>query len=552
MQEILLTDDIVGFIIRAASFNKYNHIGKDMAATKKRASIKNIHMAEERYRHILNAISDGYYEVDLKGDLTFFNRQMADLYGYSESEMLGMSYKQYMDEETSLEIYKAFNEIYKNGKSSKILTYLAIRKDASRIYIEISVSLLKNKDGKKIGFMGTARDVTERKLFEETMKRSEERYHTILDAITDGYYEVDLKGCLTFYNKQMADLYGYPESEIMGMCYKEYMSEENAGKVFKVFNEVYMTGKPSRILNYTASRKDGTKRYIEISVSPIKNQQMEKIGFRGIARDISERKAAEEALRQSEKRLKERNEIIESDLETAKVIQKSLISSTIPRVPEVLIDYKYFPLEAVGGDYFSFTPLREGGLGVFIGDVANHGVTAALFLSLIKATTDRICRNYALKPQEYLKNLNDELLGNMPMSFLTCIYGVFEYPDSQIKFSFSKGGHLPPVLYRASSGDVIELKSRGMLLGMFDDIKNENTSVLINRGDRIFLYTDGIPETTNTHGEMFGFKRLPELIMRTSSYSLSETLDFVIDDLNRFKGNASLQDDIILIGMEIK
>jgi sigma-B regulation protein RsbU (phosphoserine phosphatase) len=144
----------------------------------------------------------------------------------------------------------------------------------------------------------------------------------------------------------------------------------------------------------------------------------------------------------------------------------------------------------------------------------------------------------------------------MPMSFLTCIYGVFEYQNvnntPQVTFTFSKAGHPLPILYRAASGDVVELKSRGILIGMLDEINNENSRVVLNKGDRIYLYTDGIPETMNAEGKMFGFDTLPKLIKGMSGCSLSEMLDYVIEELNIFRGKTSLHDDdIVLIGIEI-
>jgi PAS domain S-box-containing protein len=117
---------------------------------------------------------------------------------------------------------------------------------------------------------------------------AEERFSTILDTIIDGYYEVDLQGNLIIYNKQMAELYGYTPEELKGIHYTRYMSKETAAEVYRVFNEVYTTGRPSKVLDFVAIMKDGKKRFIVVSVVLMKDSKGGKIGFRGIGRDVTE------------------------------------------------------------------------------------------------------------------------------------------------------------------------------------------------------------------------------------------------------------------------
>jgi len=144
-------------------------------------------------------------------------------------------------------------------------------------------------------------DITERKRAEEALHQSEEKYRTILESIEDGYYEVDLAGNLTFFNDSMCRIWGYSEEELMGMNNRQYTDQENAKRVYQAFNRVYRTGEPVRGFDWEIIRKDGTKRYIETSVSLRKDASGKPIGFRGIGRDITDRKRIEEQLFQSEK-----------------------------------------------------------------------------------------------------------------------------------------------------------------------------------------------------------------------------------------------------------
>jgi len=145
----------------------------------------------------------------------------------------------------------------------------------------------------------------ERKRVQEKLRESEEQYRTILENIEDGYYEVDLAGNLTFLNDSMCRIWGYPKEELMGMNDRQYTDQENAKKLFQTFNKVYRTGEPSRECDWGIIRKDGTKRYLEASVTLRKDASGKPIGFRGIVRDITERKRAEERLRESEERFRQ-------------------------------------------------------------------------------------------------------------------------------------------------------------------------------------------------------------------------------------------------------
>ncbi|MBT8490622.1 MAG: PAS domain S-box protein, partial [Deltaproteobacteria bacterium] len=126
-----------------------------------------------------------------------------------------------------------------------------------------------------------------------SLRESEERYRTILESIEDGYYEVDLAGNFTFCNDSLCTMMGYSRNELMDTNGREYMDKETAGDVYKTFNGIYKTGKPERGFEWEFIRKDSSKGYIELSISPIKDAHDNATGFRGIARDISDRKRAE-------------------------------------------------------------------------------------------------------------------------------------------------------------------------------------------------------------------------------------------------------------------
>ncbi len=138
----------------------------------------------------------------------------------------------------------------------------------------------------------------------QKMLASMEKYTSILDSIEEGYYEVDLAGNFMFFNHSLQKILGYSESELMGLNNRTYMTEATAREVYKTFNEVYRTGKTSKAFDWELICRDGASRIVETSVSLIRGADNAPRGFFGVARDVTERKQAEEALRESEERFR--------------------------------------------------------------------------------------------------------------------------------------------------------------------------------------------------------------------------------------------------------
>jgi len=129
--------------------------------------------SEEKYRTILESIEDGYYEVDIAGDFTFFNDSMCRILGYTKDELMGMNNRQYIDQESAKRVYQTFNKVYNTERPSKGFDLEFIKKDGTKRYVETLVSLMKDSEGQPIGFRGIVRDISSRKKVEEEQKRLE-------------------------------------------------------------------------------------------------------------------------------------------------------------------------------------------------------------------------------------------------------------------------------------------------------------------------------------------------------------------------------------------
>jgi diguanylate cyclase (GGDEF)-like protein/PAS domain S-box-containing protein len=145
----------------------FRGIGRDV--TERLHMEEALRRSEARYRAILEEIEEGYYEVDLDGNFTFVNDAACRQFGYSRGELMGMNYKVYVPKEDVKNVYKAWNKVYRTGEALKSFLFASVRKDGVQIFLENSISPLRNKQGKVIGFRSVSRDITERKQFEQKL-----------------------------------------------------------------------------------------------------------------------------------------------------------------------------------------------------------------------------------------------------------------------------------------------------------------------------------------------------------------------------------------------
>lgn len=266
-----------------------------------------------------------------------------------------------------------------------------------------------------------------------------------------------------------------------------------------------------------------------------------------LRKEIRERTAAEDILRM-------KNAAIEKELGHAQRIQKALLPVSVPEHTCIRIGSRSDTAAAIGGDYFSFTEFDSGDLGVFICDVSGHGVSAALFLSLVKFEFDRICRICGDRPKSFMEELNRDLIVNMQNYFLTAVYGIFTFSreDDSAEFIFARGGHPAPIVHRAATGGIEELNCGGTLIGQFRSACFDETRVRLRRGDRVYLYTDGVVETRDCERRFFGVEGMMPILRDNGVASLDATLDAVIGGLTAFRGGGPVEDDIVILGFEIK
>ncbi len=278
----------------------------------KRKHMENeLRQVAEKYRTILETINDGYFENDLEGNLTFVNNAFCRHLGYTREELIGANYRQYTDEEHAARIFQIFHQLFTTGQPVYITDHEVIRKDKTIMIAEFTASLIRDAGGRPVGFRGTTRDITQHKQFIEQLRKSEERYRTILENMQEGYFENDLSGRMTFVNESVCRHLGYAREELIGKKSSLFQDEAQWQKTLEAYLKLYRTGTPIKTMELELLRKDGSRGIYEFSVDLIRNAKGAPIGFRGVSRDISERKQMESALRASEERYRTIIESIE-------------------------------------------------------------------------------------------------------------------------------------------------------------------------------------------------------------------------------------------------
>ena len=148
-------------------------------------------------------------------------------------------------------------------------------------------------------------EMVERNHAEEHLRNSEEKYRTILESMEEGYYEFDVSGNLKFFNDAFYKIIGYSREKLIGTNYRKFTDARDAGKVFRAFNNVYVSHKPSKEFEWQIIREDGAKRHLEASVSLVKSAEGLPGGFQGVIRDVTDRILAEESLKKAYQDLKQ-------------------------------------------------------------------------------------------------------------------------------------------------------------------------------------------------------------------------------------------------------
>jgi len=269
--------------------------------------------SEEKYRLLAENIHDLIWTADLDLNFTYVSPSVKAMTGATVEEALQLNVRQVVKDKEAFrkvrsEIDTALEQIRTGSLSADRTVRVELehtRSDGTCFWADINASVQFDAKGKPIGFVGITRDVTDKVNAQNERRKNEMKYRTLLESIEEGYYEVDLAGNILFFNDVFCSMIGYSKQEMQCMRYRTFMDRLNARRVLSVFSNVYLTGRPEKGFGWEFIKKDGSRIQVESSVMLMKGEDDKPIGFRGVLRDITQRKQYEKDLLESEKKFRE-------------------------------------------------------------------------------------------------------------------------------------------------------------------------------------------------------------------------------------------------------
>ncbi len=294
---------------------------------------KTLKQSEEKYRDILASMEEGYFEVDLKGKFIFFNAAVSRVLGYSHQELIGMKSRHYLNKENARKAFETFNEVYKTGQPRQAFGWEIVRKDGTKRFVDVSVSLLRNEKGHASLFRGIVRDVTDDKRAEEALRESEKRYRQLVNHAPAGIYEVDFfKRKFVTVNDVMCEYTGYTRNELMELGPLEILDEDSVKTFTERVTRVLSGERVPETVEYKIMRKDGQELWVILNVKLVYDNGFPK-GATVVVHNITERKQAEEALRHSEEKYRL---LVDNANDAIFIAQEGRIKFHNPRALEIL------------------------------------------------------------------------------------------------------------------------------------------------------------------------------------------------------------------------
>ncbi len=238
-------------------------------------------------------------------------------------------------------------------------------------------------------------------------------------------------------------------------------------------------------------------------------------------------------------------ERVKAEIDAANRIQAALLPHGEPDIKGVSVASHYRSATEIGGDYFDFLPLADGKIGFAFGDVAGHGLTSGIVMAMAKSAL-LVQVEYDSSPRRVMEVLNETVLKTAPKRMMmTFFFGVLDPSTQQLQFS--SAGHLDPFAYRAKDGSVGSLSVWGFPLGVRRRDPFREVSVTFEPGDKLILYSDGLIEALDDHGEPFGFHRFEKVIHETGDGSAEDIRRALLDAVKRFTRNRPPEDDQTLV-----
>lgn len=496
--------------------------------------------SEERFRQMADLTGEWLWEQNPQGYYIYSSAAVRQILGCTPEDVVGKHYTALLTSQD-----QANQQAYATSQQpfhSMVLHYR--HDDGHLVYTESSGLPIFDTTGQLLKWRGVDRDITARKYYQDALIESEQRTRLVIENALSAIVLMDNNGHITDWNPCAEKMFGWAKHEAIGRKLSDFVRPKPICKSGEPCSEIPTNTKIGFIVNHlteqTAFRRDGKAFAVELSISPLK------VGghyiYSGFINDISTRKSAEQQIRQAQIDLA----INQSEIKIAQKIQTMLLPSA-PLLNESLqIAGMCVPADKVGGDYFDYFFRDKNHLDMVIADVSGHAIGPALFMVEARSAI-RTQTNHYRTPAQTLTTLNHFLYDDLNKAefFITLSYLQYDCLNRQLRYA--NAGHPPPLLLRAGQKQCIPLDAEGLILGVRPTVEFEEKTITINTGDLVFIYTDGITETENSHGDFFGKNSLCKLLTEHAHQSPLQIMDAVLACLKNFCQKDSFNDDITMM-----
>lgn len=380
-------------------------------------------------------------------------------------------------------------------------------------------------------------------------------FETLMEQTADRIYIKDKKSRFISVSRELALMHGYKNRhDLEGMSDFDLFSIEHAQQAYDDEQDILHTGKA--LINKIEKETwlDGSVTWASSSKGPLYLANNELVGTIGISRDITAEKLVEEQLKEREKRLREQNEIMRADYESAKKVQSVMIPGRVPQIKTIELAYVWKPMTSVGGDILTFPRNQKDRLIFFLGDVCGHGVSAAFFTILLKYFCAHAGEIYDDDPQAFLSSINDALSERIKEGFVTGLAGHFSRrrKDGSRTLVLSHAGHRQVLIYKkqVNAYELITLPP-GIVMGFPGSEASEAFSIEMKLGDRFYAFTDGIVEASDPNENEFGMDAVIHQLEQTTKLPLQMGLRTLYKAVADYTQVPDQQDDITLVAFEL-
>lgn len=351
-------------------------------------------------------------------------------------------------------------------------------------------------------------------------------YH-VLESMVDWVRLVSHDGTIVYANKAMKDALGY---DIVGKkCFQSVGRDTPCN---------FCISKRSILNGEVVQKEEMIKgRYYSVISSPIRDVNGKIVGAVEVLRDVTrERKLEQQLVRQNAKMLQ--------DIKFAEKIQRKILPKK-GIYKTLKIDYIYKPCEMLSGDMFDVFYIDEDNIGIYICDVAGHGITSSIMTMFVRQTMRAIKENLNI-PSKTLTELQKRFitLGLESDKYFTMFYAVYNIKDHSLKYA-NAGHNCVPIKYNSHSIEFLNMKGLPISL-IFNEIFYEESEIILSKGDKILFFTDGIVEVKDRNKNQFGVDRIIDII-KAGDYDI---LDKIIGEVEKFRWGEQM-DDYALLLMEV-